>query len=338
MEGKLKGDVLSLMPEMGGKDVATRSASGVILNALAKEYPEIVGGSADLTPSNNTALKCTIDFTKETPEGRYIRFGIREHAMVAICNGLYAYGGFLPFCATFFVFVGYCMGGIRITALSNYKVLFVMTHDSIGVGEDGPTHQPIEQLWQLRNMPNVTVIRPADGREVAGAYAAYMNGSGPCVLALSRQNLPYIEGSCPEKVAMGAYVIRDVEGQPDLILVGTGSEVSLCVKAAEAMEGKKVRVVSMPSMELFEKQSAEYKKSVLGENVAIMGVEAGATHGWEKYTHYQMGIDEFGTSAPGSKVYEHFHLTVDGVKEKAEKLMEYYKNRAIPSKTEFFDF
>ena len=334
MEGKLKGDIYSVLPEMGGKDVATRSASGVVLNALAKEYPELVGGSADLTPSNNTALKCTVDFTKETPEGRYLRFGIREHAMVAICNGLYAYGGYLPFCATFFVFVGYCMGAVRISALANYKVLFIMTHDSIGVGEDGPTHQPIEQLWQLRNMPNVTVIRPADGRETAGAYACYMNGQGPCVLALSRQNLPYIEGSKPENVMKGAYVLREVEGKPDLVLVGTGSEVSLCMKAAEALEGKKVRVVSMPSVELFNQQPAEYKKTVLGEETPILGVEAGSTQGWEKFTHYQMGIDSFGTSAPGSKVYEHFGLTVEGVTEKAKKLMEYFADRVVPSRSE----
>ena len=338
MEGKLKGDIASILPDMGGKDVATRSCSGVILNAIAKEYPEMIGGSADLTPSNNTALKCTTDFTATTPEGRYLRFGIREHAMVAICNGLYAYGGFLPFCATFFVFIGYCMGAVRISALSHSKVLFIMTHDSIGVGEDGPTHQPIEQLWQIRNMPDITMIRPADGREVAGAYAVYMNGHGPCVLALSRQNVPYLEGSCPEKVAKGAYTLREVEGKPDLILIGTGSEVSLCVKAAEAMEGKKVRVISMPSMELFEQQPMEYKKALLSENVPIVGVEAGATHGWEKYTHYQIGMTTFGTSAPGSKVYEHFGITVENIIEKSKKLMEYYTQHPIPSKIQEYDF
>ena len=337
--GKLKeGDLAAIMPEMGGKDVATRSTSGVVLNALAKEYPEIMGGSADLTPSNNTALKCSVDFTPEHPEGRYIRFGVREHAMAAICNGMYAYGATLPFCATFFVFIGYCLGAVRISALNHLKVLYIMTHNSIGVGEDGPTHQPIEHLWQLRNMPDLSVIRPADGREVVGAYTAYMKGNMPCVFALSRQNLPYLEGSSAEAVLKGAYVLQDCEGTPDIILVGTGSEVSLCVEAAKALEGKKVRVVSMPSMDLFEKQTVEYKKSVLPENVPVIGVEAGATHGWEKYTHYQMGIDTFGTSAPGGKVYEKMGLTAANVAEKATKLMEYYSNRAIPSKMEVFGF
>ena len=338
MKGVLKGDVASLLPEMGGKDVATRSASGVILNALAKEYPEIVGGSADLTPSNNTALKCTCDFTAEHHEGRYIRFGVREHGMAAICNGIYAYGGYLPFCATFFVFIGYCMGAVRISALNHLKVLYIMTHDSIGVGEDGPTHQPIEHFWQLRNMPGLTVIRPADGREVAGAYAAYMERQGPCVLVLSRQNLPYLDGSKPEEVMKGAYIVQDVEGKPDLILLGTGSEVSLCVSAAKLMEGKKVRVVSMPSMEIFEEQSEEYKKSVLLEGVPVMGVEAGATHGWERYTHYQVGIDQFGTSAPAVKVFEKMGLTAEVVASKATKVVAYYATHPVPPKMEEFGF
>lgn len=219
-----------------------------------------------------------VSHIQTTPEGRYIRFGVREHAMAAICNGLCAYGGFLPFCATFFVFIGYCLGAVRISALSQLHVLYIMTHDSIGVGEDGPTHQPVEQLWQLRNMPGVTVIRPADGREVAGAYLQYMKGTGPFVFALSRQNLPYLEGSCAEAVAKGAYVLKDCEGKPDVILVGTGSEVSLCMEAAKKLE-KTVRVVSMPCMELFEKQSEEYKKSVFTEGTPILGVEAGAVHG-----------------------------------------------------------
>ena len=355
MEGKLKGDITAVLPEMGGKEAATRSSSGVVLNALAAEYPELMGGSADLTPSNNTALKGCEDYAKGHREGRYLRFGVREHGMAAICNGMFAYGGFLPFCATFFVFVGYCMGAVRIAALSHYRVLFILTHDSIGVGEDGPTHQPVEQLWQLRNMPGLTVLRPADGREVAGAYQQYMEGSGPVALVLSRQNLPYLEGSRPESVAKGGYVIREVEGTPDLILVGTGSEVSMCVAAAEKMEGKKVRVVSMPSIDLFEKQSREYQKSVLSDNVPIMGVEAGATHGWEKFTHYQMGMSTFGASAPAAKVFEHFGLTVEKVVEKSQKLMDYgltvekvveksqklmdyYATHPIPAKLEDFGF
>lgn len=338
MEGKLKGDVKSILPDLGGKTMASRASSGIVLNAVAAEYPELVGGSADLTPSNNTSLQCTKDFSAENHEGRYIRFGVREHAMVAICNGMFAYGGFLPFCATFFVFVGYCMGAVRIAALSGYRVLFILTHDSIGVGEDGPTHQPIEQLWQLRDMPGITVIRPADGREVAGAYRQYMEGNGPVVLVLSRQNLPALEGSSEEMVEKGAYVVRDVEGTPDVILVGTGSEVALCVEAAQKMEGKKVRVVSMPSVELFEQQSVEYRKSVLVEHVPVLGVEAGAVQGWERYTHYQMGMNTFGASGPAGKVFEHFGFTVEKVVEKAEKLIKHYENHPVPAKMECFDF
>lgn len=297
-----------------------------------------MGGSADLTPSNNTALQGCADFSATDRAGRYLRFGVREHGMAAICNGMFAYGGFLPFCATFFVFVGYCMGAVRIAALSHYRVLFVLTHDSIGVGEDGPTHQPVEQLWQLRNMPGITVLRPADGREVAGAYQQFLEGDGPVALVLSRQNLPYLEGSSAAQVAKGGYVLREVDGAPDLVLLGTGSEVSLCVAAAEKMQGKKVRVVSMPSVELFEKQPLAYQRAVLGENVPIMGVEAGATHGWEKFTHYQMGMSTFGASGPAAKVFEHFGFTVEKVVEKAEKLMDYYATHPIPAKLEDFGF
>ena len=338
MEGRLPCEVASALPAMGGKDVATRASSGTVLNALAPLFPELVGGSADLTPSNNTALQGCADFSAENRAGRYLRFGVREHGMAAICNGMFAYGGFLPFCATFFVFVGYCMGAVRIAALSHYRVLFVLTHDSIGVGEDGPTHQPVEQLWQLRNMPGITVLRPADGREVAGAYQQFLEGDGPVALILSRQNLPYLEGSSAAQVAKGGYVLREVDGAPDLVLLGTGSEVSLCVAAAEKMQGKKVRVVSMPSVELFEKQPLAYQRAVLGENVPIMGVEAGATHGWEKFTHYQMGMSTFGASGPAAKVFEHFGFTVEKVVEKAEKLMDYYATHPIPAKLEDFGF
>ena len=190
MEGKLKGDITAVLPEMGGKDVATRSSSGVVLNALAAQYPELVGGSADLTPSNNTALKGSEDYSATNRAGRYLRFGVREHGMAAICNGMYAYGGFLPFCATFFVFVGYCMGAVRIAALSHYRVLFILTHDSIGVGEDGPTHQPIEQLWQLRNTPGITVQHLPNHTSLPTTVSPLCGSSSMCGVLIFRQSPP----------------------------------------------------------------------------------------------------------------------------------------------------
>ena len=318
------------------KDVATRSISGKVLNYLAERYHEISGGSADLTPSNNTNITSTVPFSQEHPEGRYIHFGIREHAMGAICNGMYAYGGMRPFCATFFTFTCYMMGAIRMSAIQKFPVLYIMTHDSIGVGEDGPTHQPIEHLEQIRSMPDITVIRPADANETVGAYAVYMKSKLPVVMALSRQTLPILAHSDREAVAKGAYIIDDCEDKPELIFVATGSEVSTCLKAKELMEGVKVRVVSMPSCSLYDQQPLEYKKSLFPDGVPVMAVEAGSPSGWYKYAHSVYGISSFGVSAPAKDVFKYFHFTPEDLAKTGCDLKNFYKDRCVPSLTDVF--
>ena len=232
-----------------------------VLAALVNSIPELIGGSADLTPSNLTKVDGnSLDYSPKNRDGRYIRFGVREHGMCSVCNGIAAYGGLIPFGATFLVFAGYALGAMRLAALSHFRVLYVYTHDSIGLGEDGPTHQPIETLISLRAIPNMTVIRPADGNEVAGAYKlALENKHGPTVLALSRQGCVNLAGSSPEAVAKGAYVLPE-DGAPQLILAATGSEVQLCVKAAVTLKanGINTRVVSFPCFERFDEQTQEY--------------------------------------------------------------------------------
>mmetsp|Transcript_22597 Transcript_22597/g.31593 ORF Transcript_22597/g.31593 Transcript_22597/m.31593 type:complete len:627 (-) Transcript_22597:518-2398(-) len=258
---------------------ATRKSSGAVLNAIAEVLPELIGGSADLTPSNKTALKCTVEFQRNSREGRYLRFGVREHAMGAISNGIHAYGGHLPFSATFLVFIEYMFPAVRLAALSGHKQLFIMTHDSVGVGGDGPTHQPIEQAALCRATPNLLFFRPADGNETSGAYKyALKQKFTPSVLALTRQNVDQLEGSAIDSVGKGGYVIKEAKN-PDLILVGTGSEVSLCVKAAKVMKDMKIRVVSMPCTELFDEQPEEYRREILLPGVPIISVEAASTTG-----------------------------------------------------------
>ncbi len=283
----------------GSKADATRNLSGVVLNALADLLPELVGGSADLTPSNKTALKKGGgDFQKDTPSGRYLRFGVREHGMAAIGNGLFAYGCFIPFTATFLNFITYAWGAVRLTALSNFQQIYIMTHDSIGLGEDGPTHQPVEVVPLLRATPNLVCFRPADGNEVAGSYMyAIENHHGPSVLCLSRQNCPTLENSSPEAVYKGAYVAEDCKNQPDVIYISTGSEVGIALEAAK-LSGLNVRVVSAPSLELFDKQPVEYRKSVLPVGVPVVSIEAQGTSGWSRYAHFSIGIPEWGASAP----------------------------------------
>jgi transketolase len=264
----------------GDKALATRKTSEATLNALAPVLPELIGGSADLTHSNLTELKISGSFQKGAYENRNLRFGVREHGMGAICNGIALHNsGLIPYCATFLVFADYMRAAIRLSALSEAGVIYVMTHDSIGLGEDGPTHQPVETIASLRAIPNLTVIRPADGNETSGAYkVAVANRKAPTLMAFSRQGLPQLAGSSIDAVAKGAYVLSDSDGTPDLILIGTGSEVSLCVKAADALkaEGKKVRVVSMPSWELFDAQDEAYRESVLPKAVTKrLAVEAG---------------------------------------------------------------
>ncbi|KAJ6826395.1 putative transketolase, chloroplastic [Iris pallida] len=302
---------------------ATRNLSQQCLNALAKVLPGFLGGSADLASSNMTLLKMYGDFQKATPEERNIRFGVREHGMGAICNGIALHSpGLIPYCATFFVFTDYMRGAMRISALCEAGVIYVMTHDSIGLGEDGPTHQPIEHLVSFRAMPNMLMFRPADGNETAGAYkVAVLNRKRPSILALSRQKLPQLPGTSIEGVEKGGYIVSDNSSgnKPDLILMGTGSELEIAAKAADELrkEGKAVRVVSFVSWELFDEQSDAYKESVLPEAVtARVSIEAGSTLGWQKYVGSKgkaIGIDRFGASAPAGKIYKEYGITAENV-------------------------
>ncbi|GET42596.1 transketolase [Microseira wollei] len=313
------------------KALPTRKHSETCLNKLAPVLSELIGGSADLTHSNLTELKGIGDFQKGQYQNRNIHFGVREHGMGAICNGMALHGsGLIPYGATFLIFTDYMRAAIRLSALSLAGVIWVMTHDSIGQGEDGPTHQPIETLASLRAIPNLTVIRPADGNECSGAYKVAIEKAkhnNPTLLAFSRQNVPNLAGTSMEGATKGAYTVFDCEGTPELILIGTGSELSLCVTAAEKLtaEGNKVRVVSMPSWELFEAQDAAYKESVLPKAVTKrLSVEAGASFGWHKYVGIEgdmVSIDRFGASAPGGVCMEKFGFSVDNVLAKAKALL-----------------
>ncbi|MBW4656284.1 MAG: transketolase [Kaiparowitsia implicata GSE-PSE-MK54-09C] len=313
------------------KALASRKHSENCLNALAPVLPELIGGSADLTHSNLTELKISGSFQKGAYENRNLRFGVREHGMGAICNGIALHGsGLIPYGATFLVFTDYMRGAIRLSALSQCGVIWVMTHDSIALGEDGPTHQPVETIAALRAIPGLTVLRPADGNETSGAYKVaihHAQQNRPTLLALSRQGLPNLAGSSIDAVAKGAYIAVDSDGTPDLILIGTGSEVNLCVQAAEklAADGTKVRVVSMPSWDLFEAQDAAYRESVLPKAVTKrLAVEAGISMGWCKYVGSEgdtLSVDRFGASAPGGTCLEKFGYTVDNVVAKAKALL-----------------
>jgi transketolase len=304
---------------------ATRSASGKILNLLADRLPNLIGGSADLAPSTKTELKGKGWFSAENYAGANIHFGVREFAMAAITNGLTLHGGLRPFCSTFFVFSDYLKAALRLSALMELPTLYVLTHDSIGVGEDGPTHEPIEHLAALRATPNVCVWRPADGRETAAGYINALKRQGPTVMVLSRQNLPVCEGS-GMNAFRGGYVLSDL---PDacLILIATGSEVILALQAqAElATRGIPARVVSMPSMEVFEAQNELYKDSVLPSQIrARLAIEAGASQPWYRYVGLDgavIGLDHFGASAPGAILFEQFGFTVEHVVEVAENLL-----------------
>ena len=315
-------------PETGA--MATREASGKVLNAIAPQLPTLVGGSADLTPSTNTFLKGFPEFQAGVHTGRNFHFGVREHAMGSILNGLALTDGIIPYGGTFLIFSDYMRPPIRLAALMGVRPIYVFTHDSIGLGEDGPTHQPIEQLAALRSIPNITVIRPADANEVTCAWkVAIEHGSGPVALALSRQKLPLIDRTkyAPaENLARGAYVLAESLKPPSIILIGTGSEVQLVIGAYEqlAKEGVAVRVVSMPSWELFEAQPKEYRDSVFPPSVKQrLAVEAGSPMGWHKYVGDQgeiLGITKFGASAPLEAVMKEYGFTVENVVRIAKEL------------------
>jgi transketolase len=330
LAGKLPRDWAAALPTWEpGTSLATRSASGKVLDAIAPHIPTLIGGSADLTPSNNTRPKGAVDITPADFRGRYIRFGVREHAMGAILNGLALHGGLFPYGGTFLVFSDYMRPAVRLAALMKAPSIFVWTHDSVGVGEDGPTHQPVEHAAALRAIPGLTVIRPADANETAAAWHyALTHRNGPVALLLSRQNLPTLPGADAQRatvsLARGAYVVADsLNGRPDVILIGTGSEVSVAAAAREllAQQGIGARVVSMPSWELFEGQDAAYKESILPASVkARVSVEAGVTLGWERYVGPQggmVGINRFGESGKGPAVMAHLGITPEHVAQEA---------------------
>lgn len=313
------------------KGMASRAASGKVINGLAATLPELMGGAADLAPSNKTWINGEPAFSPETPKGRNMHFGVREHAMGAILNAMSVHGGLIPYAGTFLVFSDYVRPAVRLSALSGYHSIWVFTHDSIGVGEDGPTHEPIEHVASLRIIPKLVTIRPADANETAQAWKFAVEHDGPTALILSRQNLPTVDRSIfadAENLQKGAYVLADMgEGAPELILMASGSEVGLIMSAAGrlAAEGVNVRVVSFPSWELFAAQPKEYQNQVLPPAIKKrLSVEAGVTYGWNRWVGdagYIIGIDRFGESAPGSRVMKEFGFTVEHVIEEAMKLL-----------------
>jgi transketolase len=315
------------------KGMATRVSSGKVINAIASHLPELIGGSADLTPSTNTFIESSPAFQAESYEGRNFHFGVREHAMGSAVNGMSMHGGLIPFGATFLVFSDYMRPAIRLSALSHCPSIWVFTHDSIGLGEDGPTHQPVEHYAALRAIPNLVVIRPADANEVAEAWrCAITNQGGPTALLLTRQNLPTLDREIfapASGVRRGAYVLADIgDSEPDLILMASGSEVELIVKAGErlAAEGINLRLISFPSWELFEKQDEEYRETVLPTYVKTrLAVEAGVPLGWERWVGDRgevLSLDHFGVSAPGKVAMEELGFNVANVISRAYKLLK----------------
>lgn len=321
MNNELIIDLERVMPSYeAGHSQATRDTNHEAINAIADVIPYFLGGSADLSHSNKTNIKNGGDFSKLTPTGRNIYFGVREFAMASILNGMMLHGGVRVFGGTFFVFCDYLKPAMRMAALMGLPVTYVLTHDSIAVGEDGPTHEPIEQLAMLRTIPNFSVIRPADANETVAAWRLAMEStSTPTALILTRQNLTTMENTSYEGVSKGAYIVSEAKQEMDGILIATGSEVNLAVAAQAALadEGIYVRVVSMPSMDLFEKQPKEYRESILPKSVTKrLAIEMGATYGWHKYVGFDgrvLGIDRFGASAPANKVIEAYGFTVENI-------------------------
>ncbi|MFW9799185.1 MAG: transketolase [Candidatus Thorarchaeota archaeon] len=334
IQGELPADWDADLPSYDADEsgIATRNPSGDVINALAPRLPELMGGSADLTGSTKTWIKDSVAFQKDAPEGRNFFFGVREHIMGGIVNGLAAHGGVVPFGATFLIFSDYMRPAIRISALSQHRSIWVFTHDSVGLGEDGPTHQPVEQLVSLRAIPDLVVIRPCDANEVVEAWrVAIARSEGPTLLTLSRQKIPILsrkEYGSSKGLAKGAYVLADLgKGDPDIILMGTGSEVNLIVKAGKklAQNGVGVRLVSFPSWELFLAQDKDYRDSVLPPTItARLAVEAGISQGWERWVGNNgaiMSVDRFGSSAPYGVIFEKYGFTVDNVITHAKRLI-----------------
>eukprot|EP01013_Petalomonas_cantuscygni_P010432 TRINITY_DN23518_c0_g1_i1.p1 TRINITY_DN23518_c0_g1~~TRINITY_DN23518_c0_g1_i1.p1 ORF type:complete len:687 (+),score=201.63 TRINITY_DN23518_c0_g1_i1:67-2127(+) len=361
LAGILRGDSLPgveggaealVLPSFGADDKkATRQSSQDVVSALAAKIPTLIGGSADLTGSNLTLPKGVEfgDFQKDSQEGRYLRFGVREHAMTAIGNGIAAYGGMVPYVGTFLNFVQYALPSVRLAALSHLRLIFVATHDSIGLGEDGPTHQPVEVGAQLRATPNCLTIRPADGNEVAAAYRRALTFQGPTVICLSRQACPCVVSAEMANAGLprGGYIVREAGGKPvtsdgaaaagapkpTVVMVSSGSEVNLAMQAAaeaEKTDGVRVRVVSVPIMETFLEQPDDYLRHVLPDGVPVIAVEAWVRFGWDRIAHYTMTVDSFGASAPFQKAYAHFGLSVDAMAPKIVKASQRHASEAAP--------
>jgi transketolase len=327
--GKLKDGWEKAIPSYpAGKPIATRNAGGAVMNAIAEQVPELFGGAADLTASTKTIFKPGANFHVD-PTGRNVYFGVREFGMCAAVNGMAKHGGLIPFGSTFFTFSDYCKPALRIAALMQSHSLFVFTHDSIGLGEDGPTHQPIEHLTMLRAVPHLTDFRPADGNETAAAWRLALERKGPAFFALSRQDLPILDPATHDayaNVSKGAYIVEGAEN-PQVILIGTGSELWTAIDAAKLLAGQgiRTRVVSMPSTKIFDEQPAEYKASVLPAGVPKLAVEAGATLGWWKYvgsTGDVVGIDRFGASAPGAIALRELGFSGENVAARAKALLK----------------
>ena len=329
--GELPENLEAVLPSFDvSKPLATRSASGVVINALVAAMPQLVGGSADLAPSTMTWIKASKGVAPGDFSGSNLHFGIREHAMASVMNGMLLHGGFRVFGATFFVFADYCRPSLRLAALMGLPAIYVFTHDSFYVGEDGPTHEPVEQLSSLRGMPGMTVIRPADPTETAAAWmAALKNTGGPTALLLTRQNMQVIDRSvypCASNLERGAYTLwQSGTGTPDLLLIATGSEVELALAAAKQLAGANVRVVSMPSWELFESQPPAYRDSVLDPACTRrLAIEAGVSFGWERYlgpSGRMIALDRFGASGPYKDLAKRFGFTVENVLAQARELL-----------------
>ncbi|KAI5951064.1 TKL1 [Candida jiufengensis] len=341
LDGKLPDGWKDHLPKFTSKDkaLATRKLSEGVLDALCPIIPELIGGSADLTGSNLTRAQGATDFQPPSTglgdyAGRYIRYGVREHGMGAIMNGIDAFGAnYRNYGGTFLNFVSYAAGAVRLSALSHQGVIWIATHDSIGLGEDGPTHQPIETLAHFRALPNMSVWRPADGNEVSAAYVSAIEGvDHPTIIALTRQNLPQLEHSSLDEALKGAYTIWPVE-KPDIILVSSGSEVSISIDASKELEkqGVKASVVSVPDFFTFDKQPIDYRLKILPDGVPILSVEVMSTFGWSKYSHEQFGLNRFGASGKAGDLYKFFGFTADGVAKKAEQVIKYYKGKTVTS-------
>ncbi|KAL4958786.1 transketolase tktA [Aspergillus stella-maris] len=319
--------------------IASRKLSEAVLEKIHSVIPELLSGSADLTGSNNTRWKNAVDF--QPPEygigewsGRYLRYGVREHAMAAIMNGLAAYGTVIPASGTFLNFVSYAAGAVRLSALSRVRAIHVATHDSIGLGEDGPTHQPIETLAHFRALPNCMVWRPADGNETSAAYySALTSKHTPSILALTRQNLPQLENSTIESALKGAYPVLEAPNAA-VTIISTGSEVSICIDAATYLQknhGIVARVVSVPCFEVFDAQPKDYKLKVLPDGIPVLSVEVCSTMGWERYSHEQFGLNRFGASGPYKEVYAKFEFTPEGISKRALATIDFYKGVPVRS-------